>query len=210
MQSVDAAKNISLASVSLLNSFIPNSHANHKSLTKNWEDDDIHEVINEILVATEASLLVCNLYATSEESKLAPNDHMRKIVKFVQLQMRETIFPAFDPLFELKSAEQSDKKTKLKSKNEIEKVYFKLVQIIDVCMTLFARYSFNDSIVFEMSAVSVESLFVDNIGAMQLACLGLVTTVRHHHETEGKIVIHFIFRFFAKIRIPGTEFSPIS
>lgn len=200
MQSVDAAKRISLASVSLSNSIIPNPHANRSTLmfTKNCDDDDIHEVINDILVAAEASLLVCNLYASSKKSKPAPNDNMRKIVKFVQLQMRETIFPAVDPFFSL---EQSGS-----DKRGIERIYRKLVQIIDVCMTLFAQFSFNDSIVFEMSAVSVKSFFVDNIGDMQDACLRLVTTVSHQHEIDGNHVQSSSFISFSDFS-PKSEFA---
>lgn len=115
---------------------------------------------------------------------------MDKIVKFAQLQMRETIFPTFDPVFSLRSTKKPDgrKKNKNHSSNlnnahganvsrKVQLLYNKLVELTRVFVTLLDKCTFIDTIVLAVSTLAVEPFFVDNIEAMQFACLELITTV---------------------------------
>lgn len=154
-------------------------------------EDDSEETIDKILAAAEACLLVCNLYSTAKDVKFLQEDNMDKIVKFVQLQMRETIFPSFDPVFSLKSTKKPEKGKKSKSSyggssggisRKIQILYTKLVELTKTFVTLFDNCAFIDTIVLAVSALAVEPFFVDNIEAMQFACLELVTTVIHYQQ----------------------------
>lgn len=149
-------------------------------------EDDSEESIDKILGATESCLLVCNLYSTAKDVKFLQEDNMDKIVKFVQLQMRETIFPSYDPVFSLKSTKKPDKGKKKNSyggsggggiSRKIQMLYTKLVELTKIFVALFDNCTFIDTIVLAVSALAVEPFFVDNIEAMQFACLELVTTV---------------------------------
>lgn len=155
-------------------------------------EDDSEESIDKILAAAEACLLVCNLYSTAKDVKFLQEDNMDKIVKFVQLQMRETIFPSFDPVFSLKSTKKPEKGKKNKSSyggssgggisRKIQILYTKLVELTKTFVTLFDNCAFIDTIVLAVSALAVEPFFVDNIEAMQFACLELVTTVNYYQQ----------------------------
>lgn len=116
---------------------------------------------------------------------------MDKIIKFVQLQMRESIFPAYDPVFSLKSTKKPDNRKKNKSNSsgggalknapgvtrKMQLLFTKLVELTKIFVTLFDNCTFIDTIVLAVSTLAVEPFFVDNIEAMQFACLELVTTV---------------------------------
>ena len=149
-------------------------------------EDDNEDVIDKILDAAEACLLICNLYSTAKDVKFLQEDNMDKIVKFVQLQMRETIFPSYDPVFSIKSSKKSDKK-KNKSgggssgiTRKIQTLFTKLVELTKIFVSLFDNCTFIDTIVLAVSTLAVEPFFVDNIETMQFACLELVTTVSGH------------------------------
>lgn len=134
--------------------------------------------MDKILAATEASLLICHLYSTSKKTKSVPNENMEKIVKFVDRQMRETIFPIFDRFF---ATEFVEKFEKLKSINvaidKISLLYEKLIAIIGIFERLFVQNAFTDPVLKGLLAVSVKSLFVDKIAAVQDVCIDLITTV---------------------------------
>lgn len=194
MRNVDVAKNLSAGPVSLNYScqkWFKFKTPNNLFFPQDIEDDS-EESIDKILAATEACLLVCNLYSTAKDVKFLQEDNMDKIVKFVQLQMRETIFPSFDPVFSLKSTKKPEKGKKNKSSyggssgggisRKIQILYTKLVELTKTFVTLFDNCAFIDTIVLAVSALAVEPFFVDNIEAMQFACLELVTTVIHYHQ----------------------------
>lgn len=118
---------------------------------------------------------------------------MDKIVKFTQLQMRETIFPCYDPVYSLKSTKKSDGRKKNKSHNnannsnyaggnvsrKVQQLFNKLVEITKIFVTLFDKCAFIDTIVLAVSTLAIEPFFVDNIESLQFACLELITTVRY-------------------------------
>lgn len=152
-------------------------------------EDDGDEQINKILDAAEACLLVSILYSTTTDVKFLQEDNMDKIVKFAQLQMRETIFPSYDPVFSIKSTKKIDGRKKNKSNNvsnnygggnvprKVQQLYNKMVDLTKVFVTLFDKCNFIDTIVLSVSTLAVEPFFVDNIEALQFACLELITTV---------------------------------
>lgn len=169
--------------------------------------------------AAEACLLICNLYSTTKDVKFLQEDNMDKIVKYAQLQMRETIFPTFDPVFSLRSTKKPDGRKKNKTQNvtnshganvsrKVQLLYNKLVELTRIFVTLFDKCTFIDTIVLAVSTLAVEPFFVDNIEAMQFACLELITTVKIELKitTKDKICIwnhstqfHFFhFQIFRK------------
>lgn len=185
MRFVDAAKNVSIGSVSTSKGQFKTSFSSREIFTQNSKNASVKKSIDKILAAAEASLLVCNLYFSSKKSeleKLAPNDHIKKIVKFVQSHMRETIFPIHDRSYALKNSSGKNELRKWLAEGRntirrIEIIYEKLIRIIETFVRLFERYLFNDAIVFEIVAVSLKSLFVENIETMQYICVELITTV---------------------------------
>lgn len=141
-------------------------------------DDSMKGLIDKNIAAAEACLLVSNLYSTSDKTKAVPNDNIKKIVNFVQLQMLRTIFPSYDWILAAENEKTESGLMILKT----QILYLKLVEILEIFITLFGQYSFIDSIVFELLAVSVKSLFAHKIVAMQSICIKLITTVRQHCE----------------------------
>lgn len=118
--------------------------------------------------------------------KFLQEDNMDKIVKFVQLQMRETIFPSYDPVFSInKPTKKSDKKKNKSATNansgnvtrKVQLLFTKLVELTKIFVTLFDNCTFIDTIVLAVSSLAVEPFFVDNIETIQFACLELVATV---------------------------------
>lgn len=161
---------------------------------------DIKKSLDKILAAAEASLLICHLYSTSKKTKSVPDENMEKIVKFVDLQMRKTIFPIYDRFF---AAEFVEKPKKMESINiatdEISLLYEKLFAIIKIFKTLFVRNTFTDPVLKKLLAISVKSLFVDKIAAMQNASIDLVTTVSQYSECGNDSLL--------KIKLPFYSFS---
>lgn len=151
--------------------------------TQNSQNDANKKSIDKIVAAAEASLLVCKLYSASKETSPVLNDNMKKIVKFVRLQMRETIFPRFDLQWSPKDVPNKSTTEKWLIR-KIQILYAKLVETIDLMFSIFGRYSLIDSIAFEILAVSVKSLFVQNIAAMQMVCFELITLVSEDEEKK--------------------------
>lgn len=152
--------------------------------------------------------------------KFLQEDNMDKIVKFAQLQMRETIFPSYDPVFSLRSTKKTDGRKKSKAQNvnnnygagnvsrKVQQLYNKLVDLTKVFVTLFDKCAFIDTIVLAVSTLAVEPFFVDNIEAMQFACLELITTVSETVYFIGKnpgINNLFSHRYSAKRTTSTTE-----
>lgn len=137
------------------------------------------DVMYKVLDGVEACLMVCSIYSTASDVKFMQEDNMEAIVKFVQFQLRETIYPTFDPVYSVKSVKKNSKK---QTQNQnlsrtIQLIYGKLVDIMKLFVTLFDNSSFVDTIELVVSSMAVEPFFVDNVENLQFACLELVTTV---------------------------------
>lgn len=171
------------------------------SSVQDLEGDICNTSIYDILKAAEACLVVCHLYLIPQKSETAPNDDMKQIVTFVQMQMRNTIFPSKNPHYFFFASNKRNAKNQSVSVAEIRWkiaiLYEKLVDIVNVLITMFDRFSFIDSIVFEILAVCAESLFVDDIGALQSSCHHLITLVRptprRNNENRFEFFIFFSF-----------------
>uniref|UniRef100_A0A1I8MP61 Uncharacterized protein n=1 Tax=Musca domestica TaxID=7370 RepID=A0A1I8MP61_MUSDO len=161
-------------------------------LAKNYscgpdDDDEIvdDEVMEKILNAIEASLLVCNIYSTVSDLKFLQEDNIALIIKFLQFQLRETIFPSYDSVYTVKSVKKSDNRKKSKyyhnQHRNLQLLYSKVVELMKVFVMLFDKCIFVDTIVLPLSALSIEPFFVDNIETLQFVCLELVTTVSTNH-----------------------------
>lgn len=147
------------------------------STTQQDIDEDLDEVIDKILDAAEACLLICNIYSTADVAFLR-EDNMDKITKFVQVQLRETIFPSYDPVFTVKNTKKDKQKKKSGGlSRNVQLLYTKLVDLTKIFVTLFDKCAFVDTIVLAVSTLAVEPFFVDNIETLQFACLELITTV---------------------------------
>lgn len=119
---------------------------------------------------------------------------MDKITKFVQVQLRETIFPSYDPVFTVKNTKKDKQKKKSGGlSRNVQLLYTKLVDLTKIFVTLFDNCAFVDTIVLAVSTLAVEPFFVDNIETLQFACLELITTVSDLHKSN--IIIFFQRKF---------------
>ncbi|XP_041674034.1 nipped-B protein isoform X3 [Drosophila eugracilis] len=138
------------------------------------------EVIEKILNAMDACLLICNIYSTVSDLKFLQEDNVTHILKFAQFQLRETIFPLHDPVYTVKSMKKSNRK-KIKShkahNRSLQLFYSKTVELLKVFVTLFDKCIFVDTIILPLSTMAIEPFFVDNIDTLQFVCLELVTTI---------------------------------
>lgn len=187
-------------------------------LAKNYaagpdEDDEIigEDVIDKILNAMEACLLICNIYSTVKDIKFLQEDNITMILKFLQFQLKETIYPSYDPVY---TCLKSTKKEKKKSKSQqnyhsrgINIMYSKSVELIKVLVTLFDKCVFVDTIVLSLSTMVIEPFFVDNIDTLQFVCLELVTTVTNISLKLVDFFIDFVLfsRFSAKRHMKKSE-----
>lgn len=154
--------------------------------------------------AIESCLLICNIYATTKDVKFLQEDNISYIIKFLQFQFRETIFPSYDAVYTVKNLKKSDNRKKQKShfnqNRSLHLFYSKCVELIKVLVTLFDKCVFVDTIVLPLSTLAIEPFFVDNIETLQFACLELVTTVSMLISIlilqNIKVMLHFNFRFF--------------
>ncbi|XP_023167929.1 nipped-B protein isoform X2 [Drosophila hydei] len=147
------------------------------------DEDDIvdDEVIEKILNAMDACLLICNIYSTVSDLKFLQEDNISHIIKFAQFQLRETIFPLHDPVYTVKSVKKTSQRKKAKSHQghhrSLQLFYSKVVELLKVFVALFDKCIFVDTIVLPLSTLAIEPFFVDNIETLQFVCLELVTTI---------------------------------
>jgi len=145
-------------------------------------NDDLvaDDCLEKILNAVEAALLICNIY-TSKDTKFLQEDNIDAIIKFVQFQLRETIFPSYDPVYTIETKKKLDKQQSKKKQNNQQKgitaLYTKIVELTKLFVRLFNKFHFVDTIIIHASALGVEPFFVDNIETLQFVCLDLVTSV---------------------------------
>lgn len=144
--------------------------------------DDLvaEDCLDKILNAIEAALLICNIY-TSKDTKFLQEDNIDAIIKFVQFQLRETIFASYDPVYTIETKKKTEKaQSKKKQHNQqkgITALYTKIVELTKLFVRLFNKFHFVDTIIIHASALGVEPFFVDNIETLQFVCLDLVTSV---------------------------------
>lgn len=148
------------------------------------------ECVEKIVNAMEAALLICNVYSCCNV-KFLQEDNLDTIIKFLQFQLRETVFPSFDPVYTVvdtskktkggaSGGSSSGKKKSGKGGGHlrgINTIYTKVVDLTKVLVTIVQKFQFVDTIVIHASSIGVEPFFVDNIDTMQFVCLDLVTTV---------------------------------
>lgn len=144
------------------------------------EDLVAEDCLEKILSAIEAALLICNIY-TSKDTKFLQEDNIDTIIKFVQFQLRETIFPSYDPVYTIETKKKTEKaQSKKKQSNQqkgITTLYTKIVELTKLFVRLFNKFHFVDTIIIHASSLGVEPFFVDNIETLQFVCLDLVTSV---------------------------------
>lgn len=155
--------------------------AKNNSAGPDLSDEYIAEdCLEKILNAIEAALLICNIY-TSKDTKFLQEDNIDTIIKFVQFQLRETIFPSYDPVYTIETKKKSEKaQNKKKQTNQqkgITALYTKIVELTKLLVRLFNKFHFVDTIIIHASSLGVEPFFVDNIETLQFVCLDLVTSV---------------------------------
>lgn len=143
-------------------------------------DELIEDSLDKVLSAIEAALLICNIY-TSKDTKFLQEDNIDMIIKFVQFQLRETIFPSYDPVYTIETKKKSEKAQNKKKQNNMQKgitqLYTKIVELAKIFVRLFNKFHFIDTIILTASSLGVEPFFVDNIETLQFVCLDLVTSV---------------------------------
>lgn len=138
-------------------------------------EDNLEKILN----AIEASLIICNIY-TSKDTKFLQEDNIDTIIKFVQFQLRETIFPSYDPVYTIETKKKVDakkKKAHTYQQKGVSQLYTKIVELSKLMVRMFNKFHFVDTIIIHASALGVEPFFVDNIETLQFVCLDLVTSV---------------------------------
>lgn len=169
--------------LTLLISYAMRSILSAKNLSAGPDlSDDLvaEDCLEKILNAIEAALLICNIY-TSKDTKFLQEDNIDTIIKFVQFQLRETIFPSYDPVYTIETKKKTEKAQNKKKQNNQQKgitaLYTKIVELSKLFVRLFNKFHFVDTIIIHASSLGVEPFFVDNIETLQFVCLDLVTSV---------------------------------
>jgi len=129
------------------------------------------EVIEKILNAMDACLLICNIYSTVSDLKFLQEDNISHIIKFTQFQLRETIFPLNDPVYTVKSMKKTNNRKKIKShqahNRSLQLFYSKTEELLKVFVELFDKCVFVDTKVLPLSTLATEPFFFDNIKTLQ-------------------------------------------
>ncbi|XP_062705651.1 nipped-B protein-like isoform X2 [Aedes albopictus] len=168
--------------LTLLITYAMRSVHSAKNLSGTELQDDLvgDECIEKILNAMEAALLICSIY-TCKSTKFLQEDNIDAIIKFVQFQLRETVFPSYDPVYSVETKKKTDGKKSKKMPSYQQKglsvLYTKIVELGKQLVTMFEKFHFVDTIVIHASALGVEPFFVDNIETLQFVCLDLVTSI---------------------------------
>lgn len=154
--------------------------AKNFSAGPDMQDDSLaDECLEKILNAVEGALLICNIY-TSKDTKFLQEDNIDAIIKFVQFQLRESLFPSYDPVYTIETKKKTDNKKKKNANYQqkgISTLYTKTVELSKLFVRLFNKFHFVDTIIIHASSLGVEPFFVDNIETLQFVCLDLVTSV---------------------------------
>ncbi|XP_058822555.1 nipped-B protein isoform X2 [Topomyia yanbarensis] len=168
--------------LTLLITYAMRSIHSAKNLSGTELQDDLvgDDCIEKILNAMEAALLICSIY-TCKSTKFLQEDNIDAIIKFVQFQLRETVFPSYDPVYSVETKKKVDGKKSKKIPSYQQKglsiLYTKIVELGKLLVTMFEKFHFVDTIVIHASALGVEPFFVDNIETLQFVCLDLVTSI---------------------------------
>ena len=188
--------------LTLLISYAMRSILSAKNLSAGPDSSDdlvAEDCLEKILNAIEAALLICNIY-TSKDTKFLQEDNIDTIIKFVQFQLRETIFPSYDPVYTIETKKKSEKaQNKKKQSNQqkgITTLYTKIVELSKLFVRLFNKFHFVDTIIIHASSLGVEPFFVDNIETLQFVCLDLVTSVSVVDAVKLSQFLTFELRFF--------------
>lgn len=154
--------------------------AKNNSAGPDIADDMAEDCLEKILNAIESALLICNIY-TSKDTKFVQENNIDTIIKFVQFQLRETIFPSYDPVYTIETKKKTEKAQNKKKQSNQQKgivtLYTKIVELTKLFVRLFNKFHFVDTIIIHASSLGVEPFFVDNIETLQFVCLDLVTSV---------------------------------
>lgn len=174
------------------------------------EDLVSEECLEKIVNAIEAALLISNIYSC-RSTALLQEDHVDIIIKFIQFQLRETIFPSYDPVYTVETKKKTSVSSKKNQKHhhhhqkEMSRLYAKIVELTKIVVTLLDRFQFEDTIIIHASALGIEPFFVDNIDSLQFVCLDLVTTI-FQNDKYVKHRTNILSEILASVdRLPHTK-----
>nr|CAD7574128.1 unnamed protein product [Timema californicum] len=173
------------------------------SLVSNHDDEDESELFLEmalerIMRAVYASLIGFHIMTSSNMPKIIYlEDFIEKVIQFTQYQLKNSVFPSFDPQCRTISKDKVNGKSKkhktnakeLRISHERRLMYKKMAELITLLAELITVQVITDNSLLHASSIGVAIFFVNNIEQIQLSSLKLVTTIFMKHENHQRLIL---------------------
>ncbi|GAB1597401.1 nipped-B-like protein A [Argonauta hians] len=182
------------------------------------EDDDESVMWREMMIervmrSMDASLAALYIITAPDMPKqVYLDDVIERIILFGKWQLQNTIYPEFDPVYKIdphsKGGYQGNLKSKrartqsVKHKSTIN-LYNKLCELVKALSELLQIQELTDTVILQLSTLSVSPFFVENISEMQLNSMKLVTNIFSKYDKHRQLILEDIFASLA--RLPSTK-----
>lgn len=154
--------------------------------------------------------------------ELVIEDIIEQIAAFVKLQLTQTIYPHYDPVYKNASTTSSEKaantannpKRKLinqfsnsalghnspqAKQKHMQHFYNRMREILNLLAELVCQIDMTDTIVITLSSFSVMCFFVENINDLQLEALKILTNLFSRYAKHRQLVMDDILSSLIKL-----------
>ncbi|CAG2059217.1 unnamed protein product [Timema podura] len=183
------------------------------SLISNHDDEDESELFLEmalerIMRAVYASLIGFHIMASSNMPKIIYlEDFIEKVIQFTQYQLKNSVFPSFDPQYRtISKVKVNGKSKKHKTNTKVLKIshgkrlmYRKMAELVTLLAELINVQVLTDNSLLHASSIGVAIFFVNNIEQIQLSSLNLVTTIFMKHENYQRLILDDILSSLVRL-----------
>lgn len=184
------------------------------------------DILNEKLLKASDCSIVSLIIMTSAQmpKEVVIEDIIEQIALFVKLQLSETIFPFYDPVYKQPSVpvsgtgsgETSGKGTSKRKlanqfnasasgmssaqrQKQMNYYYARLREMLSLIGDLICQIDLTDTIVITLTSFSVMCFFVENINELQLEALKILTNLFSRYPKHRQLVIDDILSSLMKI-----------
>ncbi|ELU12686.1 hypothetical protein CAPTEDRAFT_160616 [Capitella teleta] len=160
--------------------------------------------IERVLAAVDAALTALYVMTSPGMPKeVYIEDVIERVVSMAKMQLQNTIFPDYDPVYRIDPKGRSRSKASGSKHRSSIQLYNKLSDLVGTLSELIDMQELTDTIILQASTLAVSPFFVENINELQLNSLKLVTSVFTRYEKHRQLIVEDILSSLA--RLPSSK-----
>ena len=186
---------------------VKSSQSKEREDEKNMSRQDRITAIN---CALEASLSVMYvLTAKNSSGSLMSDNVIERIIELCRFQLRNSIYPEFDPVYRQSGIKvKSDKQKRAQNKitnhsSSVLRLFSRVADLLLLIGSLAGQVVLLDQYVIKIASIAISPFFVENIQKIQLSAIRCATVIFSKYPDHRRSLLDDILNSLA--RLPTTK-----